>query len=303
MWGWYEYVDVKHLIDAARRLGPQHLKQLLDLLAKRAKNATAFGYGAFIIDGVWIWNNGDDPGRCSFDAQGAGVFGCNGPIAPGQTKFWYVWWGSLPTGRWCRTVSIFNETVLDPDGSNNSASWCVDIYGTATFKRPKLTRLRISGRATQPSNHHAADAARGSLAAAGPPTGTASPSFGTGTQLTAGQLERVGDVNPDMARVDHVEIALLKVTPGARPAATKAKPTCDWLNGPDARFTPIAAIDGVCAQPLWLRATGTTNWSYQLNQPLPKGDYVLYVRAVDKAGAANSDFSAADHTRAIFHVG
>jgi hypothetical protein len=105
-----------------------------------------------------------------------------------------------------------------------------------------------------------------------------------------------------MAQIVRVEVAVLKITPGARPAA-KAKPTCEWLSGHNATFTHIAPLDGVCAQPLWLRATGIANWSYQLDKPLPKGDYVLYVRAVDRAGAANSNFSAAAHTRVTFHVG
>jgi hypothetical protein len=41
---------------------------------------------------------------------------------------------------------------------------------------------------------------------------------------------------------------------------------------------------GSCKSSNWLRASGTTNWSYHIRRKLPKGHYRLHRQAVDAAG-------------------
>jgi hypothetical protein len=104
--------------------------------------------------------------------------------------------------------------------------------------------------------------------------------------------------------IDHVEVAVLKLGQGTTVTGTTIQgSSCSWLSNPAGQFTTIAAVGGVCLSQIWLRAEGTTSWSYPLARPLGPGRYVVLVRTVDKAGAATSDFSAAAGTLASFTVG
>jgi hypothetical protein len=57
---------------------------------------------------------------------------------------------------------------------------------------------------------------------------------------------------------------------------------------------------GRCGPARFLRAKGTTKWTYKLKRKLRKGKYVVYARAVDKAGKKETKFSKADRNRAAF---
>jgi hypothetical protein len=126
------------------------------------------------------------------------------------------------------------------------------------------------------------------------------PSLQPGSQLSVPRLKPKRSVNRRLERTDHVEIALVQVTKHAKPAAAKAG--CRWLSSRRATFATQPAFEGMCAQALWLRASGTKNWTYSLSKPLPAGRYVLYVRVVNKAGTSDGTFSAARHNRIAFTV-
>ena len=49
-----------------------------------------------------------------------------------------------------------------------------------------------------------------------------------------------------------------------------------------------------CEPTTFLAAKGTTKWSYRLKRSLAKGRYVLYSRATDDGGQAETTFGAAN---------
>lgn len=98
--------------------------------------------------------------------------------------------------------------------------------------------------------------------------------------------------------VEKVEIALQRVD---RRQLKRTK-RCLWLSGPRARFRRVKAVDGKCAKPRFLRATGLDRWSYRLRRMLPKGSYRLLVRATLTDGAAHDSFSSASGNMRAFRV-
>jgi 6-phosphogluconolactonase (cycloisomerase 2 family) len=114
------------------------------------------------------------------------------------------------------------------------------------------------------------------------------------------KLKRFSGTASAPARVARVQIALERLDNGAR-AARRRKPSCEVLAS-SGRLKRKAASKGRCKPRGWLKATGTTAWSFRLKRRLPKGRYVLYSRAVDAAGKTESTFSVAKGNEALFKV-
>jgi hypothetical protein len=94
------------------------------------------------------------------------------------------------------------------------------------------------------------------------------------------------------ASVARVELSLIRLDGAARSAA-KAKPKarCRVLSG-RGKLGKRPARRGRCRAQGFLRAKGTTSWSFTLKRELSPGRYVLYTRAVDTAGNREQDFTA-----------
>jgi hypothetical protein len=91
----------------------------------------------------------------------------------------------------------------------------------------------------------------------------------------------------DDATVAKVEIGLLQLG--------KKKGTCKQLTS-QGKF--VVTSRGRCTEPTrFLRARGTTKWSYKLRRALPKGSYVLFSRATDNAGHVQAGFGSANRKR------
>ena len=80
----------------------------------------------------------------------------------------------------------------------------------------------------------------------------------------------------DDVSVARVDVALVKVKDGK----------CTQMTSPG-KFAKLAKCD---APTKFLRAKGTTTWSYALKKELKKGSYVLYARATDSAGQVQGGF-------------
>jgi uncharacterized delta-60 repeat protein len=70
----------------------------------------------------------------------------------------------------------------------------------------------------------------------------------------------------------------------------KSGKRCRWLTGTSGRMSAPRS----CSNPRWLRASGTSRWSYVLRRALPAGSYVVRSRAVIRAGFAEASFSRRD---------
>jgi hypothetical protein len=118
--------------------------------------------------------------------------------------------------------------------------------------------------------------------------------------LRADRLRRfVGhayDADRDLARV---EVAVVKVGGAAR-AAARRRPSCRVLRA-DGRMALVRARRGRC-RPVFLRASGTSRWTYALKRPLSPGRYVVYSRAVDRSGRRETAFGRGDGNRRTFRL-
>jgi hypothetical protein len=99
-----------------------------------------------------------------------------------------------------------------------------------------------------------------------------------------GKLVKFKGTARDDVSVARVDIALVK----------RKGDKCAQMTSPG-RYAPLAKCD---APTKFLRAKGTTTWSYKLSKPLKKGSYVLFARATDGAGHVQGGFGPAS-TRAF----
>ncbi len=97
--------------------------------------------------------------------------------------------------------------------------------------------------------------------------------------VKASRLRGFSGTAKDDKGVARVEIAVVQV---------KGK-SCKQLTASG----KLAAIKKCSAPTSFLRAKGTTSWSYKLKRALPKGSYVLYARAKDSAGQVQGGFGSA----------
>jgi hypothetical protein len=207
-------------------------------------------------------------------------------IAAGQSvPYW--WLLPLYPGTYVDTWSIRAETFPDPVLANNFTSATFSVYASQAIRMVRTNRRKLSG-------------ALGLLPAPDVATLRSFPGLQPRSQLSIPAPKPTRTVNRRLEKTDHVEIALLAVTTHAKPASTSQG--CRWLSSRGATFATRPAFEGRCAQALWLRASGTKDWTYNLTNPMPPGRYVLYVRVVNKAGTSDGAFSAARHNRIAFTV-
>ena len=114
-----------------------------------------------------------------------------------------------------------------------------------------------------------------------PPLRSTKISSPKGSKISAKKLTRFsGTATVTNGTLAKVEVALQRVDS----KLLKKKKRCSWLSSSKVKFKSIKAVKSKCVTPKWLKASGTTKWSYKLakKKRLPKGSYVLHVRA--KAG-------------------
>ena len=103
--------------------------------------------------------------------------------------------------------------------------------------------------------------------------------------------------DPDGGKIARVQIALVR----ASTAKAGSAATCLELKNAKGQFKTVKAKQGNCPL-LWLKAKGTAKWSFKLKSVLPPGRYIVYSRAVDATGLAESAFSRAAGNRFGFRL-
>jgi hypothetical protein len=94
--------------------------------------------------------------------------------------------------------------------------------------------------------------------------------------------------------VRRVDIAIVRLVDGAK--ASRAR--CLVLSS-KGTLKPGKTAKGRCV-PSFLKAKGTTSWSFKLKKKLPRGRYVVYSRATDKQGLKQKGFTS--KSRKTFRV-
>jgi uncharacterized delta-60 repeat protein len=121
--------------------------------------------------------------------------------------------------------------------------------------------------------------------------------------IRSSKLKKFLGTASDNAGIAKVEIALLRrVGKTAAFSRHKAKASCLWLRSSRAKFKRLKPRRGKCAKATFLRAKGTSSWVFKLRKRLPPGKYVLYARATDMSGNAETSFSTKQGNRIAFQV-
>jgi uncharacterized delta-60 repeat protein len=112
--------------------------------------------------------------------------------------------------------------------------------------------------------------------------------------------------DPDGSGVQKVQIAVVKKIRGVnlegiRDSRPPPAARCFAMTNRKARLKRVKAHVGRCPQ-RWLKAQGTAKWAFKLKAQLPPGRYVVYARAVDGAGLAESRFSRKLGNRYAFRI-
>lgn len=126
-------------------------------------------------------------------------------------------------------------------------------------------------------------------------------------RVKAAKLKRFSGTagDPDGERLRRVQIAVIKVVRGGAKASARRGAKCLVLKNRRARFKRVrprgAKGQKRCSQ-RWLAVNGRTRWSFKLKRRLAPGRYVVYARAVDARGLAESAFSRKAGNRYAFRV-
>lgn len=103
------------------------------------------------------------------------------------------------------------------------------------------------------------------------------------------------DPDGDLARV---EVAIV----GARGGARLARRACLSVGAGGRVSTTLPDRRGRCRPRRFVRASGTARWTLTLARALPRGTWVVFSRAVDRAGHRETTFSARDGNRAVLRI-
>jgi uncharacterized delta-60 repeat protein len=126
-------------------------------------------------------------------------------------------------------------------------------------------------------------------------------------KIKAAKLKRFSGTasDPDGEAIT-VQVAIARVIKGgAKLSAKKAAASCWVMKNAKGRFKRVKAQGPKgkkrCPQ-RWLAVKGKAKWSFKLKQQLAPGRYVVYARAVDASGLAESVFSRKAGNRYAFRV-
>jgi uncharacterized delta-60 repeat protein len=123
-------------------------------------------------------------------------------------------------------------------------------------------------------------------------------------KVSAGRLKSFSGTagDPDGNGVQKVQIALVKVARGDARASREPARHCSVLKNAKPRFKRVRARPYAPCPQRWLTAKGAAKWSFKFKGPLPPGKYVVYARAIDGKGLAETSFSRTLGNRYAFRV-
>jgi hypothetical protein len=120
--------------------------------------------------------------------------------------------------------------------------------------------------------------------------------LGLKSKVKSRKLKKLHGSARDSDGIGRVNIGLIRLAGGA----TVAKAKCLVLR--HGHFRQVKAKKhGRCARPTFVKARGTTRWSFKLPK-LPAGNYVAFSQAVDKTGKKERHFSTRRGNERRFRV-
>ncbi len=104
-------------------------------------------------------------------------------------------------------------------------------------------------------------------------------------------FKRIAGTAGPAGLVSRVQIAVRRVD---RSALKKKR--CVWLASSRAKFKKNRSTGKKCRRQVWLRAGGTTKWSFKLKRKLAPGNYEIFARTTLTTGAVQTVFSSSDRS-------
>lgn len=144
--------------------------------------------------------------------------------------------------------------------------------------KPVLERLEGGGVCTQP----VPQAPEAPLAAVPPVAEAFIGSPDNGDVVRRRLLKLSGTAKGTGSSVVKVELAIRR----------EKKGRCVWLKSSSGGVRNSKQRSGACSKSTWLKATGTTNWSFSFKRKLSSGTYRLYARAILADGTTQSVFAS-----------
>lgn len=95
-------------------------------------------------------------------------------------------------------------------------------------------------------------------------------------------LKLAGTASSTGSPVAKVEIALLR----------EIKGKCYWLKSSKVKYRKSRKGSNPCSKSTWLKASGTTNWSFKFKRKLPRGTYRAYARVTLADGSVHEAFTS-----------
>lgn len=108
------------------------------------------------------------------------------------------------------------------------------------------------------------------------------------SSMRAKSLKRIQGTAGPAGSVAKVEIAIRKVD-----RAQLKKKRCLWLTNARGTLKRVKAKNRACKSPRWIKASGTTAWSFKLRRTLKRGSYQLSVRTTLTTGERHTTFTKA----------
>jgi uncharacterized repeat protein (TIGR01451 family) len=195
---------------------------------------------------------------------------------------------SAPSGS--PTVSLSGATLVP----QTSCTFSVEVAGTTSGRKADTTDSITS------TNGGTGGAASASITVV--PKPPSSRIVGLHGTVRAASLKRFhGTAKAGSAPVRSVAISLERIANGAIVASGRRTPEC-WALDSHGRLDQVKPKGHKCPALRFIRAHGTTEWSFTLRRRLPAGSYVVTSRATDQSGQSETAFTGRSGNRVRFEV-
>jgi uncharacterized delta-60 repeat protein len=147
-------------------------------------------------------------------------------------------------------------------------------------------RIVAAGGTASADTQEAADSALVGLLGNGQPPTSAitSPSK---SKLARKKLKKIAGTAGPAGDIAKVEIAIRRID-----AKQLKRKRCLWIKNSKGAVKKVTDKKRKCTAQVWLKASGTTKWSYKLKRRLPKGSYRIYSRTTLSNGVVQTSFSS-----------
>lgn len=146
-------------------------------------------------------------------------------------------------------------------------------------------RIVVAGGTATAGTQESVDSALVGLLGVGQPP-TSMITARSKSKLSRKKLKKISGTAGPVGDVAGVEIAIRRID-----AKQLKKKRCLWVKSSKGAVKKVVDKKRKCAAQLWLKASGTTKWSYKLKRKLPRGSSLIYSRTTLTNGMMQTTFT------------